>query len=51
MPFLFIPLLFGAGGFLGGFTVGGGASALKDALKWAVIGGIALYVAKQTKVI
>ena len=52
MPaFLFLPLIFGGGGLLGGFALGGGAKAVSDGLKWAVIAGAALYFAKQAKVI
>jgi len=51
MPILLLPTVFGAGGLIAGFTLGGGADALSNAIKWAAVGGITFVIAKQTKLI
>lgn len=51
MPILLLPGLFGAGGLIAGFTLGGGADALSSAIKWAAIGGITFVIAKQAKLV
>lgn len=51
MPILLLPALFGGGGLIAGFTLGGGADALSNAIKWAAIGGITFVIAKQAKLV